>query len=120
MSDTTKKRKRGPAKKPEEQQRKNRISIFLTDSEYRLVKEKAGDYELPLYVRTRAINGKLAPKAASIPAINLEAWRNLAQCANNLNQLARHLNAGNELGIDEAKAEIAAFRLALISLGDQP
>ena len=121
MSQTENKKKRGPTPKPEDQQRKNRISIFLTDQEYQHIKAKAGDYDLPVYVRTCAIDGKFAPKAATIPKVNIEVWKKLGRCTNNLNQIARHLNhinafapTGESIDVDEVKQALSTFRLALL------
>ncbi len=122
MSENQNKKKRGPSPKPQEQQRKNRISIFLTDAEYSLIKEKAGAYELPIYVRTCALDGTLAPKPSTIPQLNIEAWKKLGRCTNNLNQLSRHMNqlAQHELVIDldDLRQTLSAFRTALIDGGD--
>jgi hypothetical protein len=119
MSESQNKRRRGPAPKPEDQQRKNRISIFLTDQEYQHIKAKAGDYDLPVYVRTCAIDGQFAPKAATIPKLNIEVWKKLGRCTNNLNQLARHLNTfaptdETTIDVDEVRQALAAFRVALL------
>jgi hypothetical protein len=119
MTNSQVKRRRGPAPKPEDQKRKNRISIFLTDAEYAIAKQKAGDYGLPDYVRTCAIDGQFAPKAASIPKLNIEVWKKLGRCTNNLNQIAKHLNTFAQtddihLDLNDLRAALAAFRIALI------
>jgi hypothetical protein len=50
------------------------------------------------------------------PAINREAWAELARAAGNLNQLARHLNAGGFMHDGpELAAELEKFRAALIA-----
>lgn len=120
--DQNNKKRRGPTPKPEEQQRKHRISIFLTDAEYALIKDKAGAYELPAYVRTCALDGAFAPKPATIPQLNIEVWKKLGRCTNNLNQLSRHMNqlAQHELVIDldDLRQTLAAFRTALIDGGE--
>jgi len=109
------KRRHGPMPKPDDQQRKNRVSIFLTDGEFAQLKEKAGDYDLPVFVRTRAINSKLAPRTQVLPKLNIEVWKKLSRVANNLNQLAKALNGGADVEISEALKELAAFRLALVT-----
>lgn len=111
------KKRRGPAPRPAEQQRNHRISIFLTPAEYQLVVDKAGDYPLPDFVRNCAIDGKYAPKipvSPVIPKLNFEAWKKLSRVANNINQLARHLNAGQHVEVRTALECLAALRLALV------
>jgi len=110
-----KNRRHGPLPKPDAQQRKHRISIFLTDSEFAQLKEKAGDYDLPVFVRTRAVNGKLAPRTQVLPKLNIEVWKKLSRVANNLNQLAKALNGGADVEVSEVLKELAAFRLALVT-----
>lgn len=114
------KRRHGPMPKPDDQQRRNRVSIFLTDGEFAQLKEKAGDYDLPVFVRTRAINGKLAPRTQVLPKLNIEVWKKLSRVANNLNQLAKALNGGVDVEISEVQKELAVFRLALVSGGLKP
>lgn len=120
MTEAKSKRRYGPMPRPDDQQRRNRISIFLTDAEYALLKEKAGDYDLPIFVRTRAINGEFAPRAETLPKLNFEAWKKLARVANNLNQIAKALNSGADDLASEAQKELAAFRLALLNGGLRP
>ena len=98
------KRRHGPMPKPDDQQRKNRVSIFLTDGEFAQLKEKAGDYDLPVFARTQVL-----------PKLNIEVWKKLSRVANNLNQLAKALNGGADVEISEALKELAAFRLALVT-----
>ena len=118
MSENKTKKKRGPSPRPEDQQRKHRISIFLTDSEYQLVKHKAGDYKLPDYVRTSAVGGAFAPKPATIPKLNLEAWKKLGRTTNNLNQLVRllHIQNHEDVAIDVTAVSqlLADFRSAIV------
>lgn len=109
MSENNKK-KRGPTPKPAEEQRSHRISIFLTESEYHLVKQKAGDYKLPEYVRTVALGGAFAPKPPTIPKLNLEVWKKLSRTTNNLNQLVRRLHIQNHEGV---VTEVTAVSLLL-------
>lgn len=103
--------------KPDDQQRKHRVSIFLTDAEFSLLKEKARDNDLPVFVRTRAINGKLAPRAAQVPKLNIEIWKKLSRVSNNLNQISKQLNGGADVEIDRVLKNLAAFRYALIAGG---
>jgi len=113
------KKRRGPAPRPADQQRKHRISIFLTPSEYELVIAKAGEYPLPDFVRNCSIDGEYAPKipvGPTVPKLNFEAWKKLARVANNINQIARRLNAERNVGINEVLESLDDFRLSLISM----
>lgn len=115
-----KKRRHGPMPKPEAQQRKHRVSIFLTDAEFAQLKEKAGDNDLPVFVRTRAINGKLAPQAPKIPKLNIEIWKKLSRVSNNLNQIAKLLHGGVDVEVERVLKNLAAFRYALLVGGLKP
>lgn len=64
------------------------------------------------YVR-RVVLERLPP---SVPAINREAWRELARAAANLNQLARYLNEGGRLDVGVVLSELAEFRRRLIGV----
>jgi hypothetical protein len=50
----------------------------------------------------------------SIPALNREAWAELAKSAGNLNQLARKLNEGQRPLLEEVKKVLGEFRRGLI------
>ncbi|MNB80020.1 Bacterial mobilization protein (MobC) [compost metagenome] len=115
-----KKRRHGPMPKPEAQQRKHRVSIFLTDAEFAQLKEKAGDNDLPVFVRTRAINGKLAPQAPKMPKLNIEIWKKLSRVSNNLNQIAKLLHGGVDVEVERVLKNLAAFRYALLVGGLKP
>lgn len=121
MSENNNKKKRGPSPKPKEEQRSHRISIFLTEGEYYLVKQKAGDYKLPDYVRTVALEGAFAPKPPTIPKLNLEVWKKLSRTTNNLNQLVRLLHIQNHedvvMEVTAVSQLMADFRSALIGGG---
>lgn len=72
--------------------RTKRIKIALTEAEYaHLVEEaQATGIRLAVLCREKALNGKVVTPA---PKINLDAYRVLRGVANNLNQIARYLNA---------------------------
>ena len=55
----------------------------------------------------------------TIPTLNREAWLELSRAAANLNQLARHLNEGNEGAQHETgriTSELREFRAALLGI----
>lgn len=108
-------RKPGPTPKTKDQQRKNRVSIFMTDAEFSLVKAKAFGIPLPLYIRLQAVGGEL-PQI--IPEANITAWRESANLQNNLNQLARKIAAEgfDTRNLKEARDLTAQLRRQLLTL----
>lgn len=107
-------KKRGPAPKPAEQQRTKRISVYFSEAEYESLAQRARNkHDLCNYIRAQVFAGKTSV-SVSIPEINLKAYRDLGQVGSNLNQIARHLNAGAPVELQQLLGEIAAFRLALI------
>lgn len=92
MIDDSKRRRRGPAPLADADRRTHTVSVRLSDAELAqldtrraLVRMQRGEY-----LRAAALH-RLPP---TIPAINREAWVHLARIGGNLNQIARHLNAG--------------------------
>ncbi|MFG0858855.1 plasmid mobilization protein [Pseudomonas sp. CJQ_13] len=107
-------KKRGPAPRSPEHIRTRRISVYLTDTEYAdLVQRVSNPSDLCKYIRAQVFAGK-TPVSVAIPEINLKAYRDLGQVGSNLNQIARHLNSGTPVELQQLLNEIAAFRLTLI------
>lgn len=104
------KSRRGPAPIPPEQRRTHCVSVRLSAAELIHLDAKRGQYQRGEWLRMAALD-KLPP---TIPAINREAWTQLARSAANLNQIARHLNEGGAVMLDELADELAEFRRALI------
>lgn len=114
MLDETKRRRRGPAPLDAADKRRHSVSVRLNDAELaRLdalrepVRMQRGEY-----LRAAALH-RLSP---SIPAVNRQAWAELARTAANLNQLAHRLNAGDALPLAEVRAALDAFRRDLIGV----
>lgn len=114
MLDETKRRRRGPAPLDAADKRRHSVSVRLNDAELaRLdalrepVRMQRGEY-----LRAAALH-RLPP---SIPAVNRQAWAELARTAANLNQLAHRLNAGDALPLAEVRAALDAFRRDLIGV----
>lgn len=107
-------KKRGPAPKSPEHIRTRRISVYLTDAEYAdLVQRVSNPSDLCNYIRAQVFAGR-TPVRVAIPEINLKAYSELGRVGSNLNQIARHMNAGVPVELQQILNEIAAFRLALI------
>ena len=113
------KKKYGPEPIPAQDKRKKRLNVFFSDAEYAelltRVKRKSG---LSSYIRSQAIAGK-TQLSVVVPEINLKAYAELARAAGNLNQLARKLNASDIIDVSQLQTELHAFRLALVSGGQQ-
>ena len=109
-------KKRGPTPKPPEQRRTRRISVYLSDTEYAdLVQRIPNSNDLCNYIRAQVFAGK-TPVSVAIPEVNLMAYRDLGQVGSNLNQIARHLNAGAPVELQHLLGEIAACRVVLIEM----
>ena len=50
----------------------------------------------------------------SVPELNAGAWVELATASANLNQIAKKLNGGESLEIDEIREQLSQFRAALL------
>lgn len=107
----------GPAKMEAENLRTHTVSsrlnlaeLVLLDEYRKILKMQRGEY-----LRTAALNR--LPQ--SIPALNREAWLELAKAAGNLNQIARKLNEDYKPEAVEIIAELNEFRRALIGAKDE-
>lgn len=79
--------KRGPAKKPEADQRKIRVSVYLTEAEYsKLLGYVNKPAHISQYIRACALNYKTQCK---IPKLNSEAWGHLGKLTGGLNSIAK-------------------------------
>lgn len=111
---TTKSKKRGPAPKPAKEKRNRRISVYFTEAEYaELLTRVQTKVELSPYARHQLFAGKKAYRLV-VPELNILAYQELARAAGNLNQLAKHLNGGETLAVNEILQELEMFRQALM------
>lgn len=116
------KRAGGRPAKPESEKLKN-VPLRMTAAERQEAEKNASDAGLTLsaYLRDRTL-GK--PLKATVPAINREAYAELARLAGNLNQIAAHMNATGEMTdlivlramIDDLNREVKILRLALLGI----
>ena len=111
-------RRFGPDPLPADERRTHCVSVRLNARELQLLDERRARVGMQRgeYLRVAAL--KRIPR--SIPEINRQAWSELARAAANLNQIARHINAGDALSLDEVSDALHKFRLALIGAGGQP
>jgi hypothetical protein len=88
--------------KPTKEIRDRHIQIRLTDTEFNDIKTRAGELGTSTFLRQLALGQKIEqPKARAkkiIHAADPELVRHVAWIGNNMNQIAKHLNQGNEVG----------------------
>ena len=101
-----KKRGRKPAADP----RQHAVTCRLTDAELSRCDTNRGDLTRGEWLRIAALDAL----PVVIPAVNRDAYAELARAAANINQLARKANSGEVVDFDLVRAELATFRLALI------
>jgi hypothetical protein len=102
---------RGRQQKPDAERRTYPISCALTCEEIAKLDAQRGGMGRGAYLREAAF-GNPPPV---VPAINKEAWVDLSRSASNLNQIARRLNSGDALKVDEILIALASFRSRLLS-----
>ena len=111
--------RRGPAPLSAEQRREHCVSVRLNVAELAMLDARRGSFQRGEWLRMAALD-KLPP---SVPAINAQAWAELARAAANLNQIARALNAGEKVERGGIRDQLNQFRAALIGAdleGDAP
>ncbi len=74
------------------------LKIRLTEDERQRIESDAREAGVTLaeLVRTRVLSARVLKSKASVPAVNKEAYAELARSAANLNQVAHHLNEGRK------------------------
>lgn len=102
--------RRGPAPLPAGDKREHCVSVRLNAAELAKLDVTRGKFQRGEWLRMAALD-KLPPV---IPAINTEAWSELARAAANLNQIAKALNAGDKVERGGLRDQLAQFRAALI------
>jgi len=108
MTDRT--ARRGPAPLPADERRNHCVSVRLNTGELATLDARRGAYQRGEWLRMAALD-KLPP---TVPAINVQAWAELARAAANLNQIARALNAGEKIERGGLRDQLNHFRAALI------
>ena len=87
--------------KPTKKVRDRHIQIRLTDTEFNDIKTRAGELGTSTFLRQLALGQKIEqPKARAkkiIHAADPELVRHVAWIGNNMNQIAKHLNQGNQV-----------------------
>lgn len=101
--------RRGPGIDPAAK-RDHCVSVRLNAEELSLLDSRRGKFQRGEWMRMATLE-TLPP---AIPALNLEAWRELSHAAGNLNQIARALNQGDKVERGGLRDQLAVFRAALI------
>ena len=111
-----KKRKRGPDKYAPDQLRSKRLSVYVTEAELAAIEKKAASVGMPAPAFLREAGLDRLPPV--IPAINQEAWADLARAAANLNQIIKmfRLEGINKEKVTELNTTLAEFRKNLIGV----
>jgi hypothetical protein len=104
------------------------IMVRLTPSERAELMARAGERGAAEYLRAQGL-GRAPRLPRQVPAVNREAWEDLARALGNLNQVAHRLNSGERVlsaeilaAVDATRTEVVRLRLTLLgdSDGDLP
>lgn len=111
-ADESKRRRRGPVPLDAADKREHTVSVRLNEAELARLDAQRSAVQMQRgeYLRAAALH-RLPP---AIPVVNREAWMALSRTAANLNQIAKRLNVGDSVILEELVDELAAFRRALI------
>lgn len=108
--------RRGRKPQPPQCLRRHPITCRLTDAEREhLLEGKPEGMTAGEWLRMRALKRMLPP---SIPAINREAWRDLARVAGNLATVATAMRGGDYKNLDEIRQMVVELRGRLIGVND--
>lgn len=102
--------RRGPATLDPFEKREHCVSVRLNAAELSTLDERRGPYQRGEWTRMAMLD-KLPP---TIPALNAQAWAELARSAANLNQLAKAMNAGATIEKGGLRDQLNEFRAALL------
>jgi len=94
------------------------VSVRMSPAEYQNLDRRRGKIQRGTFLRNLFL-GKREP--AQIPEPNRKAYAETARWASALNQIARRMNEGEEVDIQEIRATLARFRRGLLGLvnGDE-
>lgn len=119
--------KRGPNPRPEKELRQHQFGVYFTSAERdRLISlavpgdpSKLSDLGIRRHVAAHMRKAALGELPSSVPAINREAWAELARVAANLNQYQRAINegrAGGPIDLSDLRASVDALRNELLGV----
>jgi len=120
--------KRGPNPRPEKELRQHQFGVYFTSAERdRLISlavpgdpSLLSDLGIRRHVAAHMRKAALGELPSSVPAINREAWAELARVAANLNQHQRSINEGRAtpgpVDLSELRASVDALRNELLGV----
>ena len=103
-------RKRKQDNIPEAEYRFYNLKVRLNSEELEILDIIKGRHSRSVAVRFLIMSG--IPTA--VPGLNEIVWAELSKSASNLNQIARHLNAGGGINFEEIRRELESFRTKLL------
>ncbi|EED3335482.1 MobC family plasmid mobilization relaxosome protein [Salmonella enterica subsp. enterica] len=85
------------------------LTLWVTEDEYRRLQERCDGKQLAAWIRQTCLGEKPA-RVGKLPTISPALLRQLAGMGNNLNQIARRVNAG---GAGHDRVQIVAALMAI-------
>lgn len=107
------------------EKRDKMITLWVTQDEHRQLLARCAGKPLAAWMRQTCLGEKPA-RAGRLPSLDPALLRQLAGMGNNLNQIARRVNAGNGSGLDRVQmvsvlmaidAGLAQLRAAVLEKG---
>jgi len=92
------------------EKRNNMLTMWVTEDEHRRLLERCDGKQLAAWIRQTCLDEKPA-RAGKLPSIAPALLRQLAGMGNNLNQIARQVNAGG--GTGHARVQVVAALMAI-------
>ncbi len=86
------------------------LTMWVTEDEHRRLLERCDGKQLAAWMRQTCLDEKPA-RAGKLPSISPALLRQLAGMGNNLNQIARQVNAGGSSGLD--RVQVVAALMAI-------
>jgi len=101
------------ARRGNTEKRTRRLNVFFDSAEYAQLLDEA---KLMRMRPSELVRQKFFAKSSlpAVPRLNLEVWTKLAPASANLNQIARYLNQGMRLEVDEISRILGDFRMSLV------
>ena len=92
------------------EKRNKMLTMWVTEGEHRRLLERCDGKQLAAWIRQTCLDEKPA-RAGKLPSIAPALLRQLAGMGNNLNQIARQVNAGGGTGHD--RVQVVAALMAI-------
>lgn len=86
------------------------LTMWVTEDEHRRLLERCGGKQLAAWMRQTCLDEKPA-RSNKLPSLSPALLRQLAGMGNNLNQIARKVNAGGNSGVDRVQMVAALMAI---------